>query len=53
MKFALATIAANVVSGICVVAAVVLAINDKDGWGWFLFVAVLCAGSVKFGGNED
>jgi hypothetical protein len=31
-----------------------LAYNDKDGWGWFLFVAVLMAGGVSYSekGND-
>lgn len=36
-------------SSLCVAGAVYLAVNRIDGWGWFLFVAVCLAGSVKFG----
>lgn len=31
----------------CVASAAWLASNNKDGWGWFLFVAVLVTSSVK------
>ncbi len=31
---------------LCVVAAIVLAIMNRDGWGWFLFVALLLAGAA-------
>lgn len=34
-----------IAAAICVVAAIVLAILQRDGWGWFLFVAVLLAGA--------
>ncbi|EEV5911646.1 TPA: hypothetical protein ACYSGK_004610, partial [Escherichia coli] len=30
---------------LCVVIAGVLAVRDLNGWGWFLFVAVLCTGA--------
>jgi hypothetical protein len=29
----------------CVIAAMVLAMNDVPGWGWFLFVGLLMVGS--------
>ena len=29
---------------LCVVIAGVLAVRGLDGWGWFLFAAVLCTG---------
>lgn len=29
---------------LCVVIAGVLAVRGLDGWGWFLFTAVLCTG---------
>lgn len=34
--------------------AIYLAAQNVDGWGWFLFVAALLGGSVKFttGGGE-
>jgi hypothetical protein len=31
----------------CAVAASILAYQGKDGWGWFLFVAVLTAGAAS------
>ncbi len=33
----------NALSIVCVIAAVTMAIYNKDGWGWFLFVAVITA----------
>lgn len=35
--------AANLTSVACVVGAAYLANKGTEGWGWFLFVAVLCA----------
>ncbi|EEJ5470881.1 hypothetical protein AU693_003914 [Salmonella enterica subsp. diarizonae] len=32
---------------ICAIFAGILAFNGKDGWGWFLFVAVLIMCSIK------
>ena len=32
---------------LCVLGAVYIAVTGSDGWGWFLFVAVLL-GSVKY-----
>lgn len=40
-------IATNAVSIVCIAIAAVLAIQEKDGWGWFLFVAVLAGQSIK------
>lgn len=37
-----------VLPAICFGVAAYLAIHDKDGWGWFLFVGILCCGSVKW-----
>ncbi|WP_158674504.1 hypothetical protein [Trabulsiella odontotermitis] len=34
----------------CVIMAGILAWQDKEGWGWFLFVAVLLAGSISIKG---
>jgi hypothetical protein len=31
----------NAVSVICTVVAAILAFHQKDGWGWFLFIAVV------------
>lgn len=41
MSFAIKSIAGNVVAISCVIAAAVLAYKGLDGWGWFLFVALL------------
>ncbi|EIZ2110662.1 hypothetical protein MOQ95_005388 [Salmonella enterica] len=32
---------------ICAIFAGILALNGKDGWGWFLFVAALIMCSIK------
>ena len=31
----------------CIGAATWLEFNNKEGWGWFLFVAVLVTSSIK------
>lgn len=49
MKHLMANLGVNLVALACVGAAAYLAINGKDGWGWFLFVGLVCAGSVTFG----
>lgn len=41
MKAVLLQITGNLVAMICAGGAVYLAIFDKPGWGWFLFVAVI------------
>lgn len=38
---------ANLASLISVVFAFLLAKNGSDGWGWFLFIAVCLATSLK------
>ena len=48
MKSLLANLGVNLVALACVVAAGYLAAHDRDGWGWFLFIGFLCAGSVTF-----
>ena len=48
MKYILANIGVNLVALACVGVAGYLAINDKQGWGWFLFAGMGCAGSVSF-----
>lgn len=48
LKYILANLGVNLVALCCVGVAAYLAVNDKEGWGWFLFVAVIAAGSVTF-----
>jgi hypothetical protein len=36
----------NIPSILCVISAAYLLYCDKEGWGWFLFVAVLLAVAV-------
>ena len=31
-------------SGLCVIGAIMTAAGDHNGWGWFLFAAVILAG---------
>lgn len=52
MKYLLANLGVNLVAIGCMAAAVYLAVHDKGGWGWFLFVGLLCAGSVSFKSSE-
>ena len=53
MKYILANIGVNLVALACVGVAGYLAINDKNGWGWFLFAGMGCAGSVSFNRFKD
>lgn len=53
MKLALATLAANLVSISCVITAGALALHEKDGWGWFLFIGLCCTGSVNLKTKEE
>jgi hypothetical protein len=34
---------ANIVSIVSVIAAGAMALYDKPGWGWFLFIALICS----------
>ena len=47
MNNALLVLFGNITSLSCVCAACYLAMKDKPGWGWFLFVAMVCAASFK------
>lgn len=38
------TIAANLASTAAVLCAAWLALKEREGWGWFLFVAILLSG---------
>ena len=51
MNYSLLLFVANLTSVACVVSSAYLAFNGVEGWGWFLFVAVLCAQSFNTGGN--
>lgn len=53
MKFILAIISSNLVSLACVGVAGYLAVNDKNGWGWFLFIALVCSGTVSLNSKAD
>jgi len=48
MKMVGFAIMANIASVACALAAAFLAYQGKDGWGWFLFVAVILHGSVEW-----
>lgn len=47
MKLFLANLGINLVSIVCAIAAAYIAAHGGEGWGWFLLVALLCAGSAK------
>lgn len=51
MKYAICTIAINAVSITCVCCAAYLANKRVEGWGWFLFVAMVCATTLKITGD--
>lgn len=53
MKYILANLGVNLVALACVGFAGYLAINNKEGWGWFLFVGILTAASATFGKQKD
>lgn len=53
MKFLLVNLGVNLAALACIGIAWYLAANDKEGWGWFLFVALLCAGSVRFKSSKN
>lgn len=42
----------NGVSALCVVGAAFVAVSGHDGWGWLLFVAVLCYGGWRQSEDE-
>lgn len=53
MKYLLANLGVNLASLACIGVAGYLAANDKNGWGWFLCIGLLCAGSVSFKGSKS
>ena len=38
-------------SAICFIIAAILAVKERDGWGWFLFVGFLLGGAVMSTSN--
>ena len=48
MKYVLMEIATNLVSLAFAIGAVVMAINDIDGWGWMIVGAIVCAAHVTY-----
>ena len=38
----------NLVSGIFAVVAIYLASKGMEGWGWFIFAAILCSASASY-----
>lgn len=50
MMFWIAYLTSHAVSLTCVGAAWYLAANDRQGWGWFLVVALLCVAVVNGAG---
>ncbi len=54
MNNAILLLFSNLVSAISAFAAFWLAYHDKQGWGWFLFAAVICeSSSVITRSRED
>lgn len=52
MKFALASIVANVPCIACVAIAGHLALRGLGGWGWFLLAGLIICKSIKLKGDE-
>jgi hypothetical protein len=48
MKGPLFALASNLCSLACIIGAIVLAMNDKGIWGWFLIAGVALATSVTW-----
>lgn len=48
MKDVALLVIANSASLASIVAAGYLAAHGKDGWGWFLFVGVICTATLKY-----
>jgi len=48
MKLAAFTIAANISSAVCVIAAFVLAYHDRGSWPWFLIAGCILHASVEW-----
>ena len=53
MTYFLANLGVNLVALAAVVVSGYLAVHDKDGWGWFLLVGLLCAGSATLSGKKE
>lgn len=54
MKLTALFLVANLASILCAAAAALLAYSGRDGWGWFLLVAVLMTtSSIKYGKHDD
>lgn len=53
MSRAFFLLAALLPTTVCVAAAAYLLIKGAEGWGWFLFVALLLDKSVKFSKEGD
>lgn len=51
MNTAAMYVLANTASITCILVAGYMAIKEKSGWGWFLFVALLLTASIKKGGG--
>lgn len=48
INFLIAVLGSSIVLSIAI--AGVLAYNDMQGWGWFLFIAFMLASSIKVSG---
>lgn len=52
MKHLLLNLGINLVALLCIGIAGWMASKQLDGWGWFLFVGMLCAGSTVVGKKD-
>lgn len=52
MKYLLANLGINLAALACFIIGGILAFHGKDGWGWFLLIGLMCAGSVTFKGTK-
>jgi hypothetical protein len=53
MKYFFANLGVNLCALACIGFAGYLLIHDKEGWGWFLFVAALCSGSASISEHKS
>jgi len=53
MKLAFLTVASNLVALACVLFAGKLCLEGKEGWGWFLFIALLTSCWYRTGDKKN
>lgn len=52
MRTAILNITGNLVALTCAISAFYLALHDKGGWGWFLFIALLTSAHYSSGSSK-